>query len=197
MPEFCSQYLIQVLKSGQFAIFGISDQRTVNSVSDFNFHHQLNWCQTSVFEFFGPPVLFVPHSTSQDYFDLVLKTVVSQRKTAVCNVPNHIQLSCSLRYEEETTIPVAPLHRIVSEAPVKVVLSDDWVSLAECMVTMAGFSIVFRLLHHSRPDRVHFNVSIAAQQVLVGIHQAGFIAPLEQCPGSTIAFIDIPDIAAT
>ncbi len=51
------------------------------------------------------------------------------------------------------------------------------------------------LADHARTDRIEFDVAVAAQQVIVGLHRAGLEAAFPKRAGAAVAIVDVADVA--
>ena len=54
-----------------------------------------------------------------------------------------------------------------------------------------------RAFDHPRAHRIEFDVAITGQQIVLGIHQTGFVASLPERAGATVAGIERAHVAAS
>ncbi len=81
--------------------------------------------------------------------------------------------------------------RLRSKRKVQLVVPDQLVALCQSVAAVARLRVRARVFHHSRPHRIEFDVAVAQQQVLLGIHQTRLEASLPQGPASLVDAIHV------
>lgn len=76
------------------------------------------------------------------------------------------------------------------------VRADQRVGRALRVCGVARLGVVAGLADHACTDRIEFDVAVAAQQVIVGLHRAGLEAAFPEGACATVAIVDEADVAA-
>ena len=65
------------------------------------------------------------------------------------------------------------------------------------MVGAARPRVAVGIICHSRADGVEFDIAVTVQDVTFAVDEAGFVAAFPQCSGTTVASIELTDVAAS